>query len=79
MKKITRKNSAVIAEYVKYVAYSLGILLCGLFIPGSLLFGITYNRPVPKEETKVSMYQKDNTIPNQTINLSLQHLSDKSS
>jgi hypothetical protein len=79
MKKIKRKNSAVIAEYLRHIAYSLGVLLCGLFIPASLIFGITYDRPVSKEETKISMYQKDNTIINQTINLSLQHLSDNSS
>jgi hypothetical protein len=79
MKKIKRKNSAVIAEYLRHIAYSLSVLLCGLFIPASLIFGITYDRPVSKEETKISMYQKDNTIINQTINLSLQHLSDKSS
>ncbi len=79
MKKIKQKNSAVIAEYLRHVAYSLGILICGLFIPALLIFGITYDRPVSKEETKISMYQKDNTIINQTINLSLQHLSDESS
>lgn len=79
MKKIKQKDFALIAEYLRHVAYSLGILICGLFIPASLIVGITYDRPVSKEETKVSVYQKDNTIINQTINLSLQHLSDKSS
>jgi len=79
MKKTKRKNAPVVTEYLRHIAYSLGILICGLFIPASLIFGITYDRPVSKEDTKISMYQTDNSNINKTINLSLQHLSDKSS
>ena len=75
MKKIVKNYSAQIAEYSKHFAFSLGVLMTGLFIPASLVFGITYDRPLQNEERKATMYQQDNIISGQTISWPLQNLS----
>jgi hypothetical protein len=79
MKKIKSNYSTLIAEYLKHFVFSLGVLMTGLFIPASLVFGITFNRPLQNEERKATIYQQDNIISGQTISWPLQNLSDKSS
>lgn len=67
MKKEVSNNQTVAFEIANRVLYSLKVLIIGLFIPFSFVFGITYKRhdsPIKSENINKpnSVTQNNNTI-----------------
>ncbi len=52
MKTITSNKSGEALEVAKRIMYSLQVLLVGLFIPFSFVFGISYKMPQVKAENR---------------------------
>ena len=66
-------------DLAKRIMYSLQVLLAGLFIPFSFVFGISYNLPNTKVETGISISkQVQVSHPDNTVDLT-KVLSEKNS
>ncbi|HSN09891.1 MAG TPA: hypothetical protein VLS85_12705 [Hanamia sp.] len=79
MKTITSNKSGEALEVAKRIMYSLQVLLVGLFIPFSFVFGISYNMPNTKAESSISM-SKQNPVSHQDNTVDLTKvLSEKNS
>ena len=53
MKKLLSNYPEKALEIAKRLAYSLKVLVIGLFIPFAFVFGITYNRHIEDTQSKV--------------------------
>lgn len=66
MKKLISNHSGEALELAKRIMYSLKVLVIGLFIPFTFIFGITYNRhsenTVIRENTKPQKVIDENTV-----------------
>ena len=54
MKTVISNKSGEALEVAKRLMYSLQVLLIGLFIPFTFVFGISYKMPNTKSETSLS-------------------------
>lgn len=79
MKKIFSNYSGASLEIAKQVTYSLKVLIIGLFIPFSFIFGITYNRHDEKQEPKVNIIKANKIVTENTIAWPSKALSDQNS
>ncbi len=68
MKTVISNKAAEALEVAKRVNYSFQVLLVGLFIPFSFVFGISYKMPDTKSESSISISKQsqvnhvDNTV-----------------
>ena len=79
MKTKNSNKSGEALDLAKRIMYSLQVLLAGLFIPFSFVFGISYNLPNAKAETGSSISkQAQVSHQNNTVDLT-KVLSEKNS
>jgi uncharacterized protein YrrD len=79
MKKLISNTSGEALEIANQVIYSLKVLIIGLFIPFSFIFGITYNRHIENHESEINI-SKPNPVLSDNTNVDLAKiLSDKNS
>ena len=64
MKTIKSNNSGAALDIAKDIMYSLQVLLVGLFIPFSFVFGITYKMPAKTVGSNISI-SKQQTVNHQ--------------
>lgn len=68
MKTVNSNKSGEALDLAKRIIYSLQVLLVGLFIPFSFVFGISYKMPETKAASSISISkqnqvsQQDNTV-----------------
>ncbi len=73
MKTIISNNSGAALDLAKRIMYSAKVLVIGLFIPFTFVFGISYNVPNSKDESSISMSKQnqvsisDNTVDFQKV------------
>ncbi|MGN6602679.1 MAG: hypothetical protein ACTHK8_09525 [Ginsengibacter sp.] len=70
MKKIIRNHSAVVSEVAHQIAYSLKVLMIGLFIPLVFLFGISYKTTTANDEGKIKIEKQEVAVQQPSIDLS---------
>lgn len=70
MKNLNRNHSAVISEVAHQIAYSLKVLMIGLFIPLTFLFGISYKTSTANEEGKTKIEKLNAEAQQTNVNLS---------
>lgn len=70
MKTIIGNKSGVALDLAKRIMYTLQVLLVGLFIPFSFVFGISYKTPDTKAGRSIHV-NKQNQVshPNNTVDL----------
>ncbi len=64
MKTIISNKSGEALDLAKRIMYSLQVLVVGLFIPFSFVFGISYNMPNTKAASSISI-SKQNQVSQQ--------------
>jgi hypothetical protein len=64
MKTIISNNPGVALDLAKRIMYSLKVLVIGLFIPFTFIFGISYNVPNTKAESSIHMSKQNNVSHN---------------
>ena len=70
MKKIIRNHSAVVSEVAHQIAYSLKVLMIGLFIPLVFLFGISYKTTTANDGSKIKIEKQEVAVQQPSIDLS---------
>lgn len=66
MKKIFGSPSGEALEVAKRAMYSLKVLMIGLFIPVSFIFGISYNRHIETPEKGINISKPNPVISENT-------------
>jgi hypothetical protein len=70
MKKIIRNHSAEVSEVAHQIAYSLKVLMIGLFIPLVFLFGISYKTTTANDGSKIKIEKQEVDVQQPSIDLS---------
>ncbi len=66
MKTIISNKSGEALDLAKRIMYSLQVLLVGLFIPFSFIFGISYNRHIESPENGINISKPNPVIADNT-------------
>ena len=66
MKTVISNPTGVALEVAKHVMYSLKVLIIGLFIPFSFIFGISYNRHIKSPENGINISKPNPVIADNT-------------
>ncbi len=70
MKKLFGNPTGEALEVAKRIIYSLKVLMIGLFIPFSFIFGISYNRHIESPENGINISKPNPVIvDNTTVDL----------
>jgi hypothetical protein len=79
MKTVTPNNSGTALDLAKRIMFLTQVLIVGLFIPFSFVFGITYNRHEDVAKKSININKPNQAISgNTTVDLG-RFLSDKNS
>jgi hypothetical protein len=66
MKKLFSNPTEVVSEVATQAIYSLKVLMIGLFIPFSFIFGISYNRHIESTENGINISKPNPVIADNT-------------
>lgn len=67
MKKLISNQAEGVLEVAKQMTYSLKVLVIGLFIPFTFIFGISYNRHTVTEKSGVSISKQKAVVNDNTV------------
>ncbi len=70
MKKLFSNPTGQVLEVANQVIYSAKVLLIGLFIPFTFIFGISYNRNIVNEESEINISNEKPAINSNTVDFS---------
>ena len=66
MKTVTSNPTGEALEVAKHIVYSIKVLMIGLFIPFSFIFGISYNRHTESPENGINISKPNPVIADNT-------------
>lgn len=69
MKKLFSNPTGEALEVAKQVIYSIKVLLIGLFVPFTFMFGISYNRHMEGEKSGINISKEKIVTNNNTVAL----------
>lgn len=79
MKTIINNATSISLEIARQLLFSLQVLIIGLFIPFSFVFGITYKRHIETAQKEISVSKSNAGIAESGNTVNFQSLPDQNS